>query len=159
MENSLVQVADFLENIESVEPTPTKPEPKKKEKKAKTNNNKEECKPPCHCKKHGANWTHDTKDCCCPNNDNSSNKNKTWSREAEEDKKKSQKELAAIIAKAMKGQVNKQLASAKKKCKSNSGDEGECFLIESLTGNLDGFNCKQMESLTLNDEVSDKISV
>ena len=36
MEHSLVQVADFMENIESVEPTPAKPEPKKKDKKAKS---------------------------------------------------------------------------------------------------------------------------
>ena len=35
MEHSLVQVVDFMENIESVEPTPAKPEPKKKEKKAR----------------------------------------------------------------------------------------------------------------------------
>ena len=128
MEHALVKVVDFMENIESVEPTPAKLEPKKKEKKAKTNNtsNKEGWKPPCCCKTHGANWTHCTKDCRHPINDDSANKNKTWSRKAEEDKKKSQKELAAVIAKAVKGQVKKQLASTKKKCKSNSDDEGEC---------------------------------
>ena len=152
-----------MEKIESVEPPPVKSEPKKKEKTAKTNtnNNKEGQKPPHCCEAHGANWTHDTKDCRHPNNDNNGSKNKTWSCTAEEDKKKSQKELAAVIAKAMKGQVKKQLASTDKKCKSDSDDEGDCFLLESLTGKLDGFNrfnCKQMESLTLNDEVSDEIS-
>ena len=112
----------------------------------------------CHCKTHGANWTHDTKDCCYPNDHNNGSKNKTWSRKVEEDKKKSQKELAAVIAKAVKGQVKKQLASTEKKRKSDSDDEGDCFLLESLTGKLDGFNCEQMELLTLNDEVLDKIS-
>ena len=106
---------------------------------------------------HGANWTHDTKDCRCPNDDDNGSKNKTWSCKAEEDKKKSQKELAAVLAKAVKGQVKKQLASTEKKCKSDSDNEGDCFLLESLTGKLDGFNCEQMESLTLNDEVSDEI--
>ena len=86
--------------------------------------------------------------------------NKTWSRKADEDKKKSQKELATIIAKALKGQVKKHLASAKKKQKSDDdNEEGECFLVESLTGKLDGFNYDQMESLTLDDEISDEISV
>ena len=35
--------------------------------------------------------------------------------------------------------------------------KGECFLVKSLTGKLDGFNCEQTESLTLDDEVSDEI--
>ena len=157
MEHSLVKVVDFMENIESVEPTPAKPESKKKEKKV-NNNDKEGQKPPHCCKTHGANWTHDTKDCRYPNDGNNSNKNKTWSCKAEEDKKKSQKELAAVIAKAVKGRVKKQLASPEKKHKSDSNDEGECFLVESLTGKLDGFNCEQMELLTLEDEVSDEVS-
>ena len=75
MEHSLVQVVDFMENIESVETTPTKPEPKKKEKKAKADR-KEEHKPPHCCKTHGANWTHDTEDCCWSSEDISGNKNK-----------------------------------------------------------------------------------
>ena len=112
-----------------------------------------------HQKTHGANWTHDTKDCCCPNDGNSGDQNKTWSHKAEEDKKKSQKELTAIVPKAVKGQVKKQLASGKKKRKRDSDDQGECFLVESLTGKPDGFNYKQMESLTLDDEVLDEISV
>ena len=160
MEHPLVQVADFMENIKSVESTPTKSEPKKKEKKAKIDK-KGDCKPPHNCKTHGPNWSLDTKDCRCPSNDSNDNKNKTWLRKAEEDKKKSQQELAAVIAKAVKGQVKKQLASAKKKCRSddnNGKGRFKCFFVESLTGKLDGFNCNQMESLTPEDEILDDVS-
>ena len=132
--------------------TPAKSEAKKKDtKKAKTSK-KEEQKPPDHCKTHGANWSHNTKDCRNPGVGNGNNGNKTWSCKADEDKKKSQKELATTSAKAVKGQVKKHLASAKKKRESDdNNEEGECF--------LDGFNYKQMESLTLNDNISDEISV
>ena len=64
-----------------------------------------------------------------------------------------------MAAKAVKGQVKKQPASAEKKCKSNDDDEGECFLVKSLTGKPDGFNCNQMELLNPDDEVLDEISV
>ena len=162
MSKSIAEVVDFMENIESVEPTPTKSESKKKDTKKPKTSKKDEQKPPYYCKTHQANWSHDTKDCRNPNKENGNNNggNKTWSRKVDKDKKKSQKELATIIARALKGQVKKHLASAKKKRKSdNDNKESKCFLVESLTGKLDGFNCNQMESLTLEDKISDEISV
>ena len=49
MEHTLVQVAEFMENIKSVEPTLANPEPKKEENEAKTEK-KDDRKPPHHCK-------------------------------------------------------------------------------------------------------------
>ena len=86
--------------------------------------------------------------------------NKTWTRKANEESSKSKKELATLIAKAVNKGVKKQLAAADKKRKSGSdesNEEGECYLLDSLTGELDGFNYEAMEKLTVQDE--DEISI
>ena len=51
--------------------------------------------------------------------------------------------------------VKKQLASVDKKCKSDD-EEGECYLVDTLTQELEGFNYETMEGLTIED---DEISV
>ena len=51
--------------------------------------------------------------------------------------------------------VKKQLASVNKKRKSDN-EEGECYLVDTLTQELEGFNYETMEGLTIED---DEVSV
>ena len=54
--------------------------------------------------------------------------------------------------------VKKTLASADKKRKSSdSDDDNDCFLVDTLTKDLDGFNYEDMEKLDVDDE--DEVSV
>ena len=104
------------------------------------------------CKEHGENWTHDTKDCRSLQKKEGRHSNKTWNRKSEEAKSETKIQFAALVAK----QAKKQLAVAnKKKRRSKSDDsseDGECFLLESLQGNLDGFNYEAMENLSIDDD-------
>ena len=88
-------------------------------KEAKPDAKKSNKKPPHHGKTHGANWSRGTNDCCCPFKDN---RNRTWSCKADKAKKKSQKKLATVIAKPVKDQLKKELASADEKRKSDDKD-------------------------------------
>ena len=79
-------------------------------------------------------------------------------RKAEEEKSKSKKELATLIAKAVNKGVKRQLASLDKKRKSDLDEEdGDCCLLDTLTSDPDGFNCEDMEKLSVDD--GDEISV
>ena len=127
-----------------------------------TNNDTSSKKKPTHyCKHHGPNFLHNTEECNALKNSKSEGtncSNKTWSRKAEEEKSKSKKELATLIAKAVNKGVKRQLASLDKKRKSDSDEEdGDCFLLNTLTSNLDGFNYEDMEKLSVDD--GDEISV
>ena len=144
---------NFMEGIKAAEPTP-----EVLKLKAKTSSNKrkkaDEKKPPHHCKLHGANCTHDTKDCRFLNNkkpgSGSKSGNKTWSRKANEASANLKKELAALVGKTVNKAVKKQLASVDKKRKSN--DNGDCHLVDALTKDLDGFNCEDMANLKIDDD-------
>ena len=170
MEKQLFEVIDFMENLESVEQfTPTT----KKETKSSSNKKKESSsskrKPTHFCKEHGPNFTHNTEDCrvLSKKSEGSSGKksaNKTWVRKSAEKTDFSKKEFAAFVKKSVKSAM-KDLNSAEKKRKSSDDDsdeEGECHLVEAITGNLDGFNYEEMENLKIDDDDkkdSDEISV
>ena len=151
IEHALNEVVDFMENIESTEDlirVENKSKPKADKKKSKTTSASDggQKKPPHYCSHHGANWTHDTADCHVLKNNSNGNGNKTWSRKAAEANDKSKKELATLIAKTVKAMVKNQLASVDKKRKSSSSeDDNDCFLVDSLTKGLDGFNYKDDE--------------
>ena len=112
-------------------------------------------KAPYYCKEHGPNYSHNTEDCKALKNKGSGKTygNKTWVRKADSSNNGSKKELAAFINKEVKKGVKKQLASVDKKRKSDSDDEeGECFLLETLTKNLDDFNYEAMDKMSLDDD-------
>ena len=161
MEKSPVEVIAFMEAIEAAEEfdgTSSKvasaksdyksDKPSKKSKKGPGNPKKQKKK--FYCKEHGENWTHDTKDCRTLQNKKGSFPNKTWDRKSEEAKKEAKDQFAALVAK----QVKKTLAAADKKrrSKNDDSDGDDCFLLQSLQGNLDGFNYEAMENLTISDD-------
>ena len=151
---------DFMEGIEASEPPPevAKPKAKGSANKKKKNDDK---KPPYYCEQHGANYTHDTKDCRFLGNKKTGSgrksKNKTWDRKANEASEQSKKELAALIGKTVNKAVKKQLASVDKKRKSDE-DDGDCFLVETLTKDLDGFNYEEMANLKIDDDDQSVVS-
>ena len=155
MDHSIFQLVDFMENLENTEDDPKKSDKSKDKKKSSDKPAKK--KAPYFCKQHGPNYTHDTKDCKFLANQSNGNKgsysNKTWTRKAQDNGDKAKKELAAMIGKATRKAV-KQLAAAEKKRKSDdSDDEGnDCFLVETLTKDLDGFNYDDMEKLSINEK-------
>ena len=171
MEKQLFEVIDFMENLESVEqftPTPKK-ETKSSSNKKKESSSSSKRKPTHFCKEHGPNFTHNTEDCrvLAKKSEGSSGKkssNKTWVRKSAEKTDFSKKEFAAFVKKSVKSAM-KDLNSAEKKRKSSDDDsdeEGECHLVEAITGNLDGFNYEEMENLKIDDDDkkdSDEISV
>jgi hypothetical protein len=83
-----------------------------------------------------------------------------------------EKELAALVQKAAKKEFKKQskeLASISKRRKSDGSsdeddDDKECFLLETLSKDIEGFNYKDMEGLKIednnedDDEFDDKVS-
>ena len=158
LEKGLHDTVDFMEGIEATEPQPEVAKAKSKTSGNDHNNKKKkktssEGKPPHYCEHHGANWTHDTKDCRLLNNKKAGgNKfgNKTWNRKATEASEQSKKELAVLIGKTVHKVIKKQLASVDKKRKSD--EDGECFLVEALSKDLDGFNYEAMEDLTIDDD-------
>ena len=171
MEKHLYEVVDFMENIESVEETPfEKVKSSNKEKDSKKKDSKgNKKKPSFYCKEHGPNYTHDTKDCKVlankPAGSNSDKKkpfgNKTWTRKAEESTTFTKKELAVLVQKAAKKEIQKHtkdLNSVSKKRKSNDSSDSEeednkdCFLLDTITKDIDGFNYEEMDDLKIEDD-------
>ena len=167
MEKTPGEVIAFMENMEATEDRPdssqksnsTTKKETKKTKKPKKSGNSNGGKTKCHCTEHGKNWTHDTKDCRAlqnkakgNNNNNSRFQNKTWNRKSEEAKKEAVKELATLIAKQVKkGVKKKQLSAVDKKQKNDddSDSDEDCAPLQGLTG---GFNCEQVENLSIDDD-------
>jgi hypothetical protein len=164
-------VIDFMENIEGVEDTTFEKvkDSKNGKDKKKSSSSSSAKKQKFHCTHHGANNSHDTKDCLVlkgkSDNKSSSSKkpygNKTWVRKAAESNSAYKKELAAFVQKQVKKGVKKQLASVSKKRKNdaNSDDESDAkdgFLLEELSKGIDGFNYNDMEKLSIDD---DEVSV
>ena len=81
--------------------------------------------------------------------------NKTWSRKADEAKKSSKKELAAFVKKAVADKVKKELNSIDKKRKSDD----DSFDLNAFDGDLEGFNYKDMERLSIDDDSDGEVSV
>ena len=154
IEKGIHETVDFMEGVEAVEPSPSNQKSKSKNnasnKKKKSSSDSGQ-KPPHYCEQHGPNWTHDTKDCRFLNNKKSSGSsskfgNKTWNRKASEASAQSKKDLAALIGKTVNKAVKKQLASADKKRKS---EDDECYLVDALNEDLEGFNYEAMDRLSL----------
>ena len=143
-----------MEGLEATEATSESPKPKAKTSStaySKKKKSSQEGKPTFYCEQHGANWTHDTKDCRYLNQKKSGGtrtSHKTWNRKAAEASEQSKKELAVLIGKTVHKAVKKQLASTDKKRKSDD----ECFLAEALTKDLDGFNYEAMENRNIDDD-------
>ena len=147
---------DFMEGVEASEPPPEVAKPKAKTSSSNKKKKADDKKPPYYCEQHGANYTHDTKDCRFIANKKTGSgrksKNKTWDRKANEASEQSKKDLAVLIGKTVNKAVKKQLASVAKKRKSDEDEEGECFLVETLTKDLDGFNYEEMANLKIDDD-------
>jgi hypothetical protein len=152
-----------------------KPKSKDKDTKKKSNSSSSSSnkkKPTFFCSEHGPNFTHDTKDCkvlvAAKKSGSYGNKkkpfgNKIWTRKVEENSGITKKELAALVQKAAKKEFKKQskeLASISKKHKSEDSDKDdddkECFLLETLTKDIEGFNYKDMEGLKIEDNDEDE---
>ena len=175
MEKHLSEVVDFMENIKTVETAPMKEVTKKSSSSKKTDKSSTKKKStPYYCKQHGPNYTHDTADCKFLKNQGSSSgkkfSNKTWTNKSKDSTSSSKKELAALVQKSVKAGVKaakKQLASTEKKRKADESDDSDsdkdCFLLDTLTKDLDGFNYEAMEKLSIDDaeegEISDEVSV
>ena len=157
IEKGLHDTVDFMEGLESTETNEETSKPKTKSlSNKKTKKGNDSTKAPYYCEQHGANWTHNTKDCRFLKEKKTGGfKNKTWNRKASEASDQSKKDLAAILSKAVNKAVKKQLASVDKKRKSDD-EEGECYLVDTLTQELEGFNYETMEGLTIED---DEVSV
>ena len=134
-----------------------------KKKKARTSNT--ESKGTKFCLKHGK-CNHTSDECEYlkkqVENSNSSSSggkfgNKTWSRKADDAKKSSKKELAAFVKKAVAAKVKKELNSLDKKRKSSSDDDS--FDLNAFDKELEGFNYKDMENLSIDDASDGEISV
>jgi hypothetical protein len=86
--------------------------------------------------------------------------NKTWTCKVEESTGYTKKELTALVRKGAKKEIQKQskeLVSVSKKHKNKESldkddDNKECFLLETLTKDLEGFNYKKMEGLKIEDK-------
>ncbi len=168
VEHTPKEVVDFLEQIETAEEFDgkevTKKNGKQKEGSSKEHSKSNEKGGKKFCLVHGYNTTHATDACKklqaeakCLKADSPHNKdggrssgNKTWSRRAEDAKKKTQKDLAAYVAK----QVKKEVASFTKKRK-NEEDEASVHNIEEI--DLSGFNYTDMDNLKIDSD--DEISV
>lgn len=78
--------------------------------------------------------------------------NREWKRKATEEVVTSKQELAVLVKKVMR----KELAAVDKKRKSKDED-GDNFLVETLSKDLEGFSYNDMETMSV--DSSDEISV
>ena len=168
MEKTIQEVVDFMEQIETSEDTEIhtkdddgdkKPAAKKKKgtsskSKTSSSNGKK------NCMLHG--WgNHSTEECHAikaqvAKMDNGDSKavakshNKTWSRKAEEEKTKTQKDLNAFIQKALDSGIRKGIAAASKKRKSKGLDLNAFEDLDD--GELKEFNYEEMDNLKIDSE-------
>ena len=163
----------FMERIEDTEDKPeSKPSPSKKESNGKkpsksewkkSNGNKAGADK--YCLLHGK-GNHNTDECHklqseakrLKGNDGGfkpAGGNKTWTRKADENSKDSKKEFNAIIKKAVKQGVRKEInAIAKKRKSDDSSEEGEIKCMDFDYFDLKDFNYEEMDKMKLDDEVS-----
>ena len=172
MTKTLLQVVEFMENIETAEDFDGTPVPKKKDAKKSSSSNKASliAASEKYCMLHGK-GNHSTEECqklkaeakrlkSGSSSGGSQNKNygsKTWKRSASDDKAKTKKELNAIVKKAIKEGVKKELAALDKKRK-GSGSDSEVE-VNAVDLDLKDFNYEDMENLTLSDTEDGEVSV
>jgi hypothetical protein len=155
-------VIDFMERIESsedFEEKVTKPKAKdngngKKKSRTQKSNASE-----YFCMFHGNNNTYSTDECHLvkklvsqskSNNESSNRKKVEWSDKANDNRKKSHKELAAFVKKEIAKGVQKMLASKKRKT--------DDLDLNALEAELSDFNYEDMDNLSLNSKDEDDIS-
>ena len=93
-----------------------------------------------HCLLHGDNNSHTTEECHKLKAEanrlkgDGNSKNKTWTKKAQDYKDKTRKDLAVIVAKAVKKGVGKELSNIESRKRDSDSDssEGEVNLIEDL---------------------------
>ena len=173
-ESTFTQVIDFLENIEASEtfdPNSNKKDANKKDGKKKSssnNNNNNNSSGDKNCLLHGK-GSHSTDECRTlqnqakklkanydsGNQDSGKSKNKTWSRKAQDNKDKTQKDLAAFIAQTVADEVAKA-AKKRKPDEDESSEDGELLAFEKT---LKDFNYEDMENLSLDDKVTNSVDV
>jgi hypothetical protein len=177
MNRSVGEVVDFMERVEETEETSPREKksnsnkkPAAKEWKAQGNNKDWKNK---YCSLHGK-GSHSTDECHTIQNkrlkgDRNQNQgfqkkaygNKTWSKNADDGKRESKKELNAIVKKAIAKGVRKELNSiqAKRKTDDSSDEDGELHMLEAF--DLKDFNYAEMENLKIKteDDVKDEVSV
>lgn len=161
-EKPLEEVIEFCERIEVAEGINSKPNKNGKasinDEDSKSKSKKDGGKPPAkkkasnYCAYHGTNNTHDTKNCKVlkslreqkedkDNAKSGNSKNKTWTRKADEAKKKSDKELNALITKTVKAQVKETLAAISKKRRSDDeSSDDEMNKLDFSKCNFDTMN-------------------
>ena len=183
LEHTIIDVVDFMENLEAAEEhSYQKVEGDKKGSKKSSQSDKKPAakrKAEFYCEHHGQNTTHDTQDCIvlkrrkqeAASGKKKSFPNKTWVRKADESTSFSKKELAAFVKKTVKQAVANDAHAIEKGEKkrsldsdSDDDDEGECYLLDALSGDLDGFNYDDIDKMNISDdkkddEPSDEVSV
>ncbi len=165
---SLIQVVDFLERIEATE---DRPEPKSSgskdsgKKKAKGSSKNDSSGGSKYCSLHGK-GSHTTDECRTiqakikdlKSDESGGSKNKTWSRKADDEKKKSQKEFNSFVKKMVKKELNAMSSSKKRKAEANnievddSGIDFDNFNLDDWKP--DSSDDSSHESGSVNSEVS-----
>ena len=150
LEKSRKEFLDFCQRLEDIPDFhPTAPKSKKTSvakngKKPRVSFDKSSEKK--YCKMHGE-GNHSTSECRTIKNQHGS-QNKSWSRKAEDNKKKSAKELASFVRKAVREELN---SISDKKRKSDSSDDEEAFAFLN-DNNLSDFNYGALNDLSIHDD-------
>ena len=115
-----------------------------------------------YCLHHGKNTSHNTNDCQTlqkqskklKSGDESTGKhgNKTWSRKAEQNKEKSKKELAALMRKTVRSELNALNKSKKRKESDDDSDAASVNQIDEI--DLAAFNYTDMGKLKIDSDDS-----
>ena len=164
------QVVDFLENIEMSEDfdhdklTKSAKDDNKKNKKQKHSNSNNDNKGGGgkFCLIHGK-CGHTSNDCTklqdlakkgkpSGSDKDKGSKNKSWTRKADDNKKKTKNELNALVQKAVQKEVN----NMNKKRKSDDEDDDDLYAIERELNavDLNGFNIEDLKKSMVDDEIS-----
>lgn len=160
MDKNIEDVIAFMEQLEASDDfdrnhdskkQDKKPAAKKHDKSSKGSSNRELK----YCEVHGK-CGHTTAECRTKkaktsNGDRKDSKgkfsNKSWKRSADDDASYSKKEVAMLIKKMVKGELN--AADKKRKASKDDSSEGSVFNIDS---NLDGFNYDEMDKMDIHSD-------
>ena len=149
LDNTLKDVMEFLERMESAEVFEAKSTRVDKGKENKSSSSKKSKSNSSydrggkkHCMLHGDNNTHNTAEClklkaeAARLKGDGASKNNTWTKKAQDHKDKTRRDLNAIVQKAIKKGVRKELSNIESRKRDSDDDEsssdGEINLIESL---------------------------
>ena len=175
MEHTFQEVIEFMERLESSEEfdrsaiksekNDSKSSSNKKKKSSYSTDKSASKSGTKHCLLHGDNSSHTTEEChklkaeATRLKGDSDFKNKTWTKKAQDHKDKTRKDLAAIVQKAIKKGVRKELSnieSRKRDTDSDDSSDGEVNMLETLEslGNFD-LNDVDLDMITEHVDVDD----